>query len=215
MNGENVFYVYEHWRPDKNVCFYVGKGKNKRAWDLKNMRNRYHKAVTSKLISMGLAVDVRIIAKDLSSQTAISMEIDRISLYGIENLTNMTYGGDGLSNPTPALRQKMSASQKKRIKDNPDELIKMSIQRKGRKVSEETRKKLSITSKGRKHSSETIEKFKIIARKRGVSEATRAAHKKALTGKKRAPFKESTIIKMREAAKLREEKKRLQRIEAA
>ena len=29
----DIFYVYEHWRPDKNVCFYVGKGKGKRAVD--------------------------------------------------------------------------------------------------------------------------------------------------------------------------------------
>ena len=25
------YYVYEHWRPDKDVCFYVGKGKGGRA----------------------------------------------------------------------------------------------------------------------------------------------------------------------------------------
>lgn len=31
----NNFYVYEHWRPDTGVCFYVGKGKEKRAWDMK------------------------------------------------------------------------------------------------------------------------------------------------------------------------------------
>ena len=23
-----IFYVYEHWRPDKDLPFYVGKGKN-------------------------------------------------------------------------------------------------------------------------------------------------------------------------------------------
>jgi hypothetical protein len=22
----NSFYVYEHWRPDKDICFYVGEG---------------------------------------------------------------------------------------------------------------------------------------------------------------------------------------------
>jgi hypothetical protein len=26
------FYVYEHWRPDKDVCFYVGKGHGRRAY---------------------------------------------------------------------------------------------------------------------------------------------------------------------------------------
>ena len=29
--GPSDFYVYEHWRPDLNVPFYVGKGKNGRA----------------------------------------------------------------------------------------------------------------------------------------------------------------------------------------
>lgn len=29
------YYVYEHWRPDKSACFYVGKGKyQKRAFDM-------------------------------------------------------------------------------------------------------------------------------------------------------------------------------------
>lgn len=27
----SIFYVYEHWRPDKDVCFYVGKGSKGRA----------------------------------------------------------------------------------------------------------------------------------------------------------------------------------------
>ena len=27
----NIFYVYEHWRPDHDECFYVGKGKGGRA----------------------------------------------------------------------------------------------------------------------------------------------------------------------------------------
>lgn len=26
----DTFYVYEHWRPDKGECFYVGKGKKHR-----------------------------------------------------------------------------------------------------------------------------------------------------------------------------------------
>lgn len=40
--SENQFYVYEHFRPDKGVCFYVGKGKYpKRAWDMRT-RSRWH-----------------------------------------------------------------------------------------------------------------------------------------------------------------------------
>lgn len=89
MTSENksphMFYVYEHWRPDNNVCFYVGKGKGRRAWDLKNMRNPHYRAIVSKLTSMGLSVDIRIIISNVSNETALSIEKDRIAFYGIDN----------------------------------------------------------------------------------------------------------------------------------
>lgn len=203
----NVFYVYEHWRPDTGVCFYVGKGKDKRAWDMKTMRNRHHMAITSKLTSLGMCVDVRIVMDNLSETTAFNLEIDRIALYGIENLANMTSGGDGLKNPSKETRDKISKSQKARFA-KPGEFEKLSAQRKGRVTSEETKKKLAMTSKGRKHSPETIEKMKKHAKSRGISEATRVAQKAAVTGKKRAPFSNETRQKMSEAAKLRELRKR-------
>jgi len=203
----NVFYVYEHWRPDTGVCFYVGKGKDKRAWDMKSMRNCHHMAITSKLTSIGMCVDVRIVMDNLSETTAFNLEIDRIALYGIENLANMTAGGDGLRNPSEETRKKISKSQKARFA-KPGEFEKLSAQRKGRVTSEETKKKLAITSKGRKHFPETIQKMKERARFRGVSDITRTAQKIAVTGKKRAPFSDETRKKMSEAAKLRELRKR-------
>lgn len=27
-----IFYVYEHWRLDRDECFYVGKGQRKKAY---------------------------------------------------------------------------------------------------------------------------------------------------------------------------------------
>jgi hypothetical protein len=203
----NVFYVYEHWRPDTGVCFYVGKGKDKRAWDMKSMRNCHHMAIASKLTSLGMCVDVRIVIDKLSETTAFNLEIDRIALYGIENLANMTSGGDGLKNPSKETREKISKSQKARFA-RPGELEKLSAQRKGRVTSEETKKKLSITSSGRKHSPETIEKMREHAKSRGISDATRAAQKVAVSGKKRASFSDETRRKMSEAAKLRELRKR-------
>ena len=59
-----MFYVYEHWRPDTNVCFYVGKGKGNRAWAM-NRRNKHHKSVQSKLTSLGLSVYVKIIIENI------------------------------------------------------------------------------------------------------------------------------------------------------
>jgi len=33
-----MYYVYEHWRPDKDICFYVGKGKGSRANSWKKIK---------------------------------------------------------------------------------------------------------------------------------------------------------------------------------
>lgn len=208
MSQENIFYVYEHWRPDKNVCFYVGKGNGKRAWNMKQMRNRHHMAITSKLTSLGLIVDVRIILSGVSARTALSFEIDRIASHGRENLCNMTGGGDGLVDPSPEVRRKMSISI--RAANSRDETKKRRAEAAKNRplVSAETRRKLSLVWTGRKHSQETILKMKKAAKVRGVSVVTRIAQVAACTGKKRAAFKESTIIKMRNAAKVREQVKR-------
>lgn len=211
MTKKHIFYVYEHWRPDTGICFYVGKGKDKRAWDMKNMRNRHHMAITSKLTSLGFCVDVRIVVDQISEETALNLEIDRIAMYGMENLSNMTSGGDGLRNPSKETREKISMSQKIRYaKPGAKEAI--SRQNKGRVTSEETKLKLSAISKGRRHSIETIEKMKISAKERGVSAVTREAQKIAITGKKRAPFTEETRTKMSIAAKLREQRKLEQKV---
>lgn len=206
----NVFYVYEHWRPDKNICFYVGKGKNKRAWDMKNMRNPHFKSVVSKLLSIGLCVDVRIIAKELTNEEAIDLEKKTIAFYGVKNLTNLTEGGDGMANPTEETRNKISKSQKLRF-SRPEEYEKMLARLKNRIVSEDTKIKLSIAGKGRKHTEESIEKMKNSAKNRTIPLHVREAQKKAVTGKKRKPFSLETIKKMKIAAKKREQIKREQR----
>lgn len=93
---KNVFYVYEHWRPDKNICFYVGKGIGNRAWRLYS-RNKHHQSIQSKLLSLGLAVDIRIIAKDLTEEAAFALEISQMLLYPKEQLANKTLGGGGIA----------------------------------------------------------------------------------------------------------------------
>lgn len=207
MTENHIFYVYEHWRPDTGACFYVGKGKDKRAWDMKNMRNRHHMAITSKLTSLGFCADVRIVVDQVSEEVALNLEIDRIAMYGMENLSNMTSGGDGLRNPSKETREKISQSQKARFA-KPGARDAVSRQNKGRITSEETKLKLAITSKGHRHSVETIEKMKAAAKVRGVSDITRKANKVALTGKKRAPFTEETRKKMSDASKIRELRRR-------
>lgn len=136
MTTDAVFYVYEHWRPDTDVCFYVGKGMRRRAWDLKFNRNPRHLAIVSKLTSMGLAVDIRIIARDLDEATAFEQERARISEY--EDLTNSTYGGAGMTGFVHSEETRRYWSET----------------RKGRRMSEEAKAKISAALKGRKKSPE-------------------------------------------------------------
>ena len=51
-----MFYVYEHWRPDRDEPFYVGKGRGGRA-NMMARRNKYHKAIQGKLHKNGYAVE--------------------------------------------------------------------------------------------------------------------------------------------------------------
>ena len=209
-----IFYIYEHWRTDKNVCFYVGKGKGNRAWQMKTSRNRHHRSIINKLALNGYFVDVRIVEKDLFEEDALKLEKHFIAFHGFDHLCNKTIGGDGLRSPTEETRKKMSASQKRRYLNNPEEHEKMSRAMVGRKISEETKKKLSLALKGRKMSPEFCAKMKETGKKRGISQVTREAQKRAVTGKKRPPFTEETKKKMSEAAKVREAKKKLARNEA-
>lgn len=92
----NHFYVYEHWRPDTGQCFYVGKGQRVRAYKMDN-RNKFHTAIQGKLNRSGLRVEVRIIERDLSEDSAFILEMQTISNWrsnGIE-LANVGCGGTG------------------------------------------------------------------------------------------------------------------------
>lgn len=145
-----MFYVYEHWRPDTNTCFYVGKGSLRRAWVMAN-RNSHHKAIQSKLTSMGLAIDVRIIVKNLTEETAFLVERDLINFYGKSNLANMTDGGEGVSNPANETSGKMSTGRKGKPLSS-EHKAKLSLAAKGRvyrPISDETRQKLSVRQKAR------------------------------------------------------------------
>ena len=146
-----VCYIYEHWRPDKNLCFYVGKGSDRRAWEMAH-RNPHHKAVVSKLTSLGLAVDIRIIQSDLTSDEAFALEVERIAFYGRDNLCNMTDGGDGASSPTDETRNKISKANKGKIfsPNHRKKLSKAASKRKIGPLTENHKQKIGEAGKGRK-----------------------------------------------------------------
>src|SRR5271170_1436915 len=94
-----IFYVYEHWRPDTNVCFYVGKGMRKRAYEIKREYNPKYTRIIDKLRSLGLTIEVKFIASNLEEKDAFRIEVDRITLWrtlGVD-LANLTDGGEGVS----------------------------------------------------------------------------------------------------------------------
>jgi hypothetical protein len=154
----NKFYVYEHWRPDTNVCFYVGKGKDRRAFLLSRKRDGgYHHLVVAELKRAGLDVEVRIVKDNLSELDAFDYEMKRIVYWrqrGVE-LINMTEGGDGCSGrilseqQLEALRNREFTAEWRR---------KISEAKKGVPKSEEHKRKLSLANLGKKQSTEIIEK---------------------------------------------------------
>lgn len=141
--------VYQHIRKDNNKIFYIGIGKTiKRAYTTKG-RNKLWNNIVNKT-----DYNIEIIFSNLSWEEACKKEKELISIYGRLDLktgilTNMTDGGDGLSNMSDEFKINMSK-------------IKMGLPspNKGKKLSEETKRKISQSIIGRKLSEEHKLKIK-------------------------------------------------------
>lgn len=190
------FYVYEHWRPDKDVCFYVGKGKGKRA-NVMYKRNPHHTRIQKKLAKKGMCVEVRLVAENLSEEQAYVIEIDRIAFWRNENieLANLTAGGEGGANPSIETRIKMRNAKMGR---------KLSDEHK-RKISESTKialnqegmhDKLSVAIKKSLSRPEVKAKLSFFQKNRVRTKEHYDKVSKALTGKKLSPERvEKTRLK--------------------
>jgi hypothetical protein len=73
----NDYYVYEHWRTDTNTCFYVGKGRAKRAYDMKK-RSYFHRMVQ---VRSSMTVQVKFIAEGLSETESSKIESERVGFW--------------------------------------------------------------------------------------------------------------------------------------
>lgn len=89
MNNKNNFYVYLHKRKDDNSVFYIGKGRNSRAYQ-KRYRNKEWQSIVN---SVGFYNEFA--EKNMSEEEAFKLEKDLIKQYGINNLANINLGGDG------------------------------------------------------------------------------------------------------------------------
>jgi hypothetical protein len=104
--------VYRHRRLDDNSIFYIGIGVDeKRAFQLRS-RNQLWKNIVLKT-----DYKVEIIAENIDYDKAKELEIFLISIYGRRDLKNgilcnMTGGGDGNTNMSDELKNKISNSLK-------------------------------------------------------------------------------------------------------
>lgn len=223
------FYVYLHINPTNGKVFYVGKGSRNRAFETRS-RNEHWKNYVNKY-----GINISIVKDNMTNEEAASYEVRLISFYGLDNLCNMTSGGDGCVDIKQEVRNKMSASKignknavghkcnnlenKERMKHfgNKNML--------GKKHSDETKEKISKIKLGQVHSEQsklkTSESLKLAylegrkqkhylgkpAWNRGISPSSETLEKQRLKklGVKRNPHSEETKAKMRIAALKRKE----------
>lgn len=151
------------------------------------------------------------------------MEVDRIALYGLNNLTNQTAGGEGVLRPTAEVRKKMSDHRQQLLNDpefrerhrlatraamTPEWRKKMGDIKRGKKQTPETVAKRSAAMKGRKRP-EQAENYRgernPFFGKRHSEETL-----KAIADKKRgSKMSEETREKMRASQAIRREKEAL------
>jgi hypothetical protein len=166
--NENVWYVYQHIRLDKNQVFYIGIGKQKnyrRAYDSeKKKRNKIWIGITGRS-----NWKVEIVCDKISKGEAALKEQELIKLHGrIDNntgyLCNMTDGGDGIWNciVSEETRKKRSES----MSGSKNYMF-------GKSPSAETRLKKSITQTGQKRTEITKIKQSLASVKSGQAKPVR------------------------------------------
>jgi hypothetical protein len=165
------WYVYRHIRLDKNLPFYIGIGNGRnyfRAFSKKD-RNKYWNNIVNKY-----GYEIEIILDNLDVKIAINKEIEFIKLYGRVDLNcgtlcNLTDGGDGTTNPSQEMRDKVSERTKgnkwnvgnkyflgeKLTEEHKDAIRKSQL---GKKLSIETKNKIREINKGKTYSEEVNKK---------------------------------------------------------
>ena len=168
MNNRR-FYTYA-WLRENGTPYYIGKGSGRRAWKQSGRAGKAKKPPEHRIL---------ILKKNLTEEEAFRHEIYMIAIYGRVDkgtgiLHNYSDGGEGLSNPSPEVIQKIKES-RKNYKHSPKTIAKIKEAAKNRRrpteeenkrnsernrgernprfgsvVTEETRHKIGKSHKGRK-----------------------------------------------------------------
>lgn len=111
----NNFYVYIHRKKSNNEIFYVGKGKDRRAY-WKSRRNQYWQNIVNKY-----GYIVEILKDNLTENEAFKLEIQTIEQYRNQNikLCNMSEGGEGRTGAFHSKETKEKIAIHLRGKNNP------------------------------------------------------------------------------------------------
>lgn len=137
-----LHYVYLHRKATDGTVFYVGKGKDRRAWGASGRSPHWHN------IKRKHGYSVEILKTGLGEYCALTLERILIDRIGLANLANATLGGGGIQG------WRHSEETKRRIgeaakghKPNANQLA--ALDSRGRKTSDETRRKQSARKAGK------------------------------------------------------------------
>lgn len=144
----NDFYIYRHIRPDTGAVFYIGKGRGYR-FSQKTSRNKHWKNI----VNLSKTFESEIMISGLSEQESFHKEIEFIKIYRDAGykLANKTNGGDGTSGVirSDEWKRKQSIARKGQVSN-----------RKGCKLSPQTKEKLRFANLGKKLSESTRNKMR-------------------------------------------------------
>lgn len=142
-----TFYTYLHCKPD-GTPFYVGKGCGTRGHRLiTSGRNQFHRNIVQKYGKENIKIYIFPCTSELE---ALQHEIHQIKQLRAEGMTlaNLCDGGEGLSNPSPEIRKRLSDSHKG-IGHTTETRAKMSATRKGKEKPDWWKAKISAAHIGK------------------------------------------------------------------